>query len=84
MIESHRERGVDGSAWRGGTQMQSVRRAVHEIKDVVDTGIHFQQSTYLVIGLESPQLITLAVAVYLIVALTAQASVDTHAQLVFL
>ena len=63
--------------------MQTVRRAVYKIKNIIDTGIQLQHLTNLMIGREAPQLITLAIAVNLIVSLAAETTVDTHSQLVF-
>ena len=83
-MQSDGQRGIDGAPWGGGAQVQAMRSPVHIVKDVVHACLYAECLAQLVGGGQSPQLVALAVAVYLVVALAAQTTIETYAQLIVL
>ena len=89
VIEFDGEGGLHRPAWRVGTQMVGMHGAVNVIEDIVNAqlqpvGKHLTRTAKVVGGVDAPNLVALAVAVVLIVALAAASCREVHAQLVVL
>jgi hypothetical protein len=54
-----------------------MRSGIHIIEDVVHTCVYAPDLAYLVVGGESPELVALAVAIDLIIALAGESAIES-------
>ena len=72
MSKAHSECGIDGTSWCRSTKMQPVGRRIDIVEDIVETCFYTEEEFFadreLMIGRETPYLITFAITVNLVVA----------------
>ena len=57
--------------------MQSMRGAIHIVEDVVYTCIDAEDLAKLMVGGESPEVVTLAIAIDLIIAFAGESAIES-------
>ena len=86
MSKAHGEGGIDGTSWCRSTKMQTMRRRIDIVEDIIDTSLQaeepFLTHRELVIGRKTPDLIPFAVAVNLIIALARHTAIETCTQMI--